>query len=235
MIKTIKQIFTMGQNEKVLLINFVLIGIWRKLFILEPQFLISIQQLQKCATDLQKVGYTTFFNWVFIRITIHRTNRKSSAGRSEVSEDGFNVGRMYYIFSTVVYLSPCCQNNIIRMSKENRIHIRVEFTRKKCKTAILLYCFHTAGVLHTFALNNLLGPGTSFNRKSKINSTRKPNYEIGWFHNWPIFISHRLYSFHFTNDDFPLYYKSNYVFYSPNSFYKVYLTALKNSKFKWIV
>ena len=28
--------------------------------------------------------------------------------------------------------------------KENRIYIRVEFTRKKCKTAILLYCFHTA-------------------------------------------------------------------------------------------
>jgi len=28
---------------------------------------------------------------------------------------------------------------------ENRICIRVEFTRKKCKTAILLYCFHTTG------------------------------------------------------------------------------------------
>ena len=50
--------------------------------------------------------------------------------------------------------------------KENRIYIRVEFTRKKCKTAILLYCFHTAGV---FVLYNLLGPGTSFYRKSKIN------------------------------------------------------------------
>jgi len=44
--------------------------------------------------------------------------------------------------------------------KENRIYIRVEFTRKKCKTAILLYCFHTAGVLHIFALYNLLGPET---------------------------------------------------------------------------
>ena len=61
---------------------------------------------------------------------------------------------------------------IIR-SKENRIYIRVEFTRKKCKTAILLYRFHTAGVLHIFMLYNLLGPGTS----------RKPSYEIGWFHN----------------------------------------------------
>ena len=59
--------------------------------------------------------------------------------------------------------------------KENRIHIRVEFKRKKCKTAILLYCFHTAGVLHIFMLYNLLGRGTSFYRKFKIN-IRKPNY-----------------------------------------------------------
>ena len=69
------------------------------------------------------------------------------------------------------------------MNKENRINIRVEFTRKKCKTAILLYCFQTAGVLYIFELYNLLGPGTSFYRKSKINIERKPNYEIGWFHN----------------------------------------------------
>ena len=68
-------------------------------------------------------------------------------------------------------------------TKENRIYFRVEFTRKKCKTAILLYCFHTAGVLHIFALHNLLGPGTSFYRKSKIIIKRKPNYKIGWFHN----------------------------------------------------
>ena len=82
---------------------------------------------------------------------------------------------------------------------ENRIY-REEFTGKKCKTAILLYCFHTAGVLHIFMLYNLLGPGISFYRKSKIIVKRKPNYEIGWFHNWPMIISHR----HFTNDDFPL-------------------------------
>ena len=55
--------------------------------------------------------------------------------------------------------------------------------RKKCKTAILLYCFHIAGVLHIFMLYNLLGPGISLYRKSKINVKRKPNYEIGWFHN----------------------------------------------------
>ena len=60
----------------------------------------------------------------------------------------------------------------------------MESTRKTCKTAILLYCFHTAGILHIFMLvYNLLGPGTSFYRKSKINVNRKPNYEIGWFHN----------------------------------------------------
>ena len=69
------------------------------------------------------------------------------------------------------------------VNKENRIYIRVEFTGKKCKTAILLYCFHTAGVLHIFVLYKFLGPGTSFYRKSKINIKGKPNYEIGWFHN----------------------------------------------------
>ena len=60
---------------------------------------------------------------------------------------------------------------------------REELTRKKCKTAILLYCFHNAGVLHIFMLYNLLGPGISFYRKSKIIVKRKANYEIGWFHN----------------------------------------------------
>ena len=79
----------------------------------------------------------------------------------KVSQDTFNVSRL--------------------LVKENRIYIRGEFTRKKCKTAILLYCFHTAAVLHIFMLYNLLGPGISFYRKSKINVKRKPNYEIGWF------------------------------------------------------
>ena len=65
---------------------------------------------------------------------------------------------------------------------QNRIY-REGFTRKKSKTAILLYCFHTAGVLHIFMLYNLLGPGISFFRKSQIIVKRKPNYEIGWFHN----------------------------------------------------
>ena len=50
---------------------------------------------------------------------------------------------------------------------ENRIY-REEFTGKKCKTAILLYCFHTAGVLHIFMLYNLLGPGISFIENLKL-------------------------------------------------------------------
>ena len=66
---------------------------------------------------------------------------------------------------------------------ENRIYIRGEFTRTKGKMAILVNCFHTAGVLHLFMLYNLLGPGISFYRKSKIIVKGNPNYEIGWFHN----------------------------------------------------
>ena len=77
--------------------------------------------------------------------------------------------------------------NYGQMTIENRIY-REEFTRKKCKTAILLYCFHTAGVLHIFMLYNLLGPGLSFYRKSKIIVKRKPNYAIDLFHNCPMII-----------------------------------------------
>ena len=78
---------------------------------------------------------------------------------------------------------PCLHGGSLEIIKENRIYIREEFTRKKCKTAILLYCFHTAGVLHIIMLYNLLGPGTSCYRKSKTNIKGKPNYEIVWFHN----------------------------------------------------
>ena len=88
-------------------------------------------------------------------------------------------------------IQKCC-TLVWSVDIENRIY-REEFTRKKCKTAIYLYCFHTAGVLHIFMLYHLLGPG-----KSKIIVKRKPNYEIGWFHNWPMIILHRLYAFHFT-------------------------------------
>ena len=90
--------------------------------------------------------------------------------------------------------------------RTKRIEYLLEWNlvEKRCKTAILLYCFHTAGVLHIFFLYNLLGPWTSFYRKSKINIKRKSSYEIGWFHNLPMIISLRRYAFHFTNDDFPL-------------------------------
>ena len=110
-------------------------------------------------------------------------------------------------------------------SIENRIY-RVEFNGKKCKPAILLYCFHTAGVLHIFMLYNLLGPGISFYRKSKIIVKRKPNYEIGWFHNWPMIISHRL--------CLPLYKRwfsvitiNQMMFFIQLIHYKVYFNSLK--------
>ena len=99
----------------------------------------------------------------------------------------FYMTNVAFLVCFISFSAPC-RNGVI--SKENRIYIRVEFTRKKCKTAILLY--------------NLFGPGISFYRKSKTIVKRKPNYEIGWFHNWPMIILHILYAFHFTNDDFPL-------------------------------
>ena len=55
------------------------------------------------------------------------------------------------------------KNLVTLMGIENRPY-REEFTGKKCKTANLLYCFHTAGVLHIFVLYNLLGPRISFYR-----------------------------------------------------------------------
>ena len=54
---------------------------------------------------------------------------------------------------------------------------------KSVKRLFCCTCFYTAGVLHIFMLYNLLGPEISCYRKSKINVKRKPNYEIGWFHN----------------------------------------------------
>jgi len=80
----------------------------------------------------------------------------------------------------------CLKLRLLHQIHREIEYIRGEFTRKKCKTAILLYCFHTAGpagILHIFMPYNLLGPGISFYRKSKINVKRKSNYEIGWFHN----------------------------------------------------
>ena len=44
----------------------------------------------------------------------------------------------------------------------------LEGNLEKCKTAIVLYYFHTAGVFHIFARYNLLGPGTSFYKNLKL-------------------------------------------------------------------
>ena len=119
--------------------------------------------------------------------------------------------------------------------KENRIYIRGEFTRKKCKTTILLYCFHTAGVLHIFMLYNLLGPGPSFYRKSKINIKRKPIYKIGWFHIWSMIISLKTLCLSIYKRWFSVITINQRMFFIHLIHYKVYLTALKNSKLKWKV
>ena len=71
-------------------------------------------------------------------------------------------------------------------------------------------------------LYNQLGPGISFYRKSKIIVKRKPNYEID---SMPSTLQTMIFRYN---------YKSNDVFIHLIH-YKVYLTALKNSKLKWIV
>ena len=94
----------------------------------------------------------------------------------------------------------------------------------------MLYCFHTAGVLHIFMLYNLLGPGISFYRKSKINIKRNPNYEIGFiidqwsFHidSMPSTLQAMIFRYNYNYN-----YKSNDVFIHLIHC-KVYLTALKN-------
>ena len=112
--------------------------------------------------------------------------------------------------------------------KENRIYIRGESTRKKCKTAILLYCFHTAGVLHIFMQITFWALQYHFIENLKINAKRKPNYKIGWFHNWPMIIS--LYKRWFSVITI-----NKMMFFIHLFHYKVYLTTLKNLKLKWRV
>ena len=73
-------------------------------------------------------------------------------------------------YINIHHMDPDTYKNIHRMDpdsymktyityKENRIYIRGEFTRKKCKTAILLDCFYKPISLHIFMLYNCLGPG----------------------------------------------------------------------------
>ena len=55
--------------------------------------------------------------------------------------------------SVSIYILSMSLDDIKDLQLSKRIeYIREEFTRKKCKTAILLYCFHTAGVLHIFMI-----------------------------------------------------------------------------------
>ena len=85
---------------------------------------------------------------------------------------------------------------------ENRIYIEGNLLEKSvkrpfCCTVSILQVYFTYLCYITFwALEYHF-------RKSKTIVKRKPNYEKGWFHNWPMIISHRLYAFHFTHDDFP--------------------------------
>ena len=139
------------------------------------------------------------------------------AGNQQLKETNIINSVQSSLKSYPLWVTLCYIPANTPLVKENRIYLGVEFTRKKCKTAILLYCFHTAGVLHIFMLYNHLDPRISFYRKSKINVKRKPNYEIGWFiiDQW---------SFHIDSMPFTLQtmifrynYKSNDVFYSSNS------------------
>ena len=103
------------------------------------------------------------------------------AGNQQLKETNIINSVQSSLKSYPLWVTLCYIPANTPLVKENRIYFGVEFTRKKCKTAILLYCFHTAGVLHIFMLYNLLGPRISFYRKSNINVKRNPNYEIGWF------------------------------------------------------
>ena len=109
MIKTIKQIFTMSQNEKALLILFcpelnANYSFWN-------HNLISIQQLQKCETDLQKVGYTTFFSIEclseiqFIKPTENQMRVGPNYQRTDLTLSGCNTS--IYKFGLSVCLFVC--------------------------------------------------------------------------------------------------------------------------------
>ena len=118
------------------------------------------------------------------------------------------------------------------LDKENRIYIRVKFTGKKCKTAILFYCFHTAGVLHIY-----LCFITFWAREHYFIENLKLILKINQIMKQAGFIIDQLDSMPFTLQTmiFRYNYKSNDVFFSHLIHCKVYSTALNNSKLKWIV
>ena len=69
------------------------------------------------------------------------------------------------------------------MDKENRIYIRVEFTRKSvkrpfcCTVSILQVYFTKLRYITFWALEHY------FIENLKLILKENPNYEIGWFHN----------------------------------------------------
>jgi len=67
------------------------------------------------------------------------------------------------------------------LDKENRIYIRVKFTGKKCKTAILFYCFHTAGVLHIYLCFITFWAREHYFIENLKLILKNPNYEIARF------------------------------------------------------
>ena len=66
-----------------------------------------------------------------------------------------------YAYSRSLYVSAF-------KNSDQREILEWNLLEKKCKTAILLCCFHTAGVFHIFMLYNLLGPGISFKETLKL-------------------------------------------------------------------
>ena len=114
--------------------------------------------------------------------------------------------------------------------KENRICIRVEFTRKKCKTAIFSYCFHTLQVYFTYLRYSTfwaLEHHFVENLKLILKENQIMKKAGCIIDKWSFHISFM--PFTLKTMIFRFNYKSNDVFYS-HEFYKVYLTALKNSK-----
>ena len=102
---------------------------------------------QKCLADVEiSFKYEPLYTFHAKNNILHFLNCSSTY-----------INSCYFQVSSSSYYFNCSQREYIIY--------RVEFTQKKCKTALLLYSSHTAGVLQTFVLLNVLGPVTSFYRK----------------------------------------------------------------------
>ena len=125
--------------------------------------------------EFRQVMVPSIFDIFFFSIS-HKGIR--SLPETQVFESLYFCNQMVYTFASSNFISKsefvAKTQFLVLLSlsfllEPQRIYqYREELTQKRCKTAILLYCFHTAGVLHIFVLYNLLGPGISFYRKSKI-------------------------------------------------------------------